>query len=385
MAVYTLTSDSIRKLNETTFADHAIKERADLQRLLRAHIGVVAPDVLVIAEEFGEWESSKRRIDLLGIDREARLVVFELKRGDDGGHMELQALRYAAMVSRMTYHEAVNVYQGTLDRARAAAGGGGTRPDARSELSHFLGAIELPADDEALDVRLVLVAAGFGKELTTTVLWLREWDIDIRCVRMRPYRHGNEVILEVETIVPLREADEYITGLRKHAQQQREATRIGPASSGYWFMNTGDGSNEGRSWEDCKQYGFMLAGGGEKWINDVRKLRVGDRVFAYLSRFGYVGVGDVVSEAVPFNDFVPPGERRKLKDLPLRAKVQVERMKDPERTDWCAGVRWIRALERDEAVLKNRARRSTVERIRHPEFAAELLSALGADDVAANA
>lgn len=35
---------------------------------------------MVIAEEFGEWEDSKRRIDLLGLDREANLVVIELKR-----------------------------------------------------------------------------------------------------------------------------------------------------------------------------------------------------------------------------------------------------------------------------------------------------------------
>ena len=52
--------------------------------------------VLVVAEEFGDWEESKRRIDLLGLDRDATLVVIELKRTDDGGHMELQAIRYAA-------------------------------------------------------------------------------------------------------------------------------------------------------------------------------------------------------------------------------------------------------------------------------------------------
>jgi hypothetical protein len=34
-------------------------------------------------------------------------VVVELKRDEDGGHMELQALRYAAMVSAMTFDQAV--------------------------------------------------------------------------------------------------------------------------------------------------------------------------------------------------------------------------------------------------------------------------------------
>jgi hypothetical protein len=47
-----------------------------------------------------DWEDSSRSIDLLCIDKQANLVVIELKRTEDGGHMELQAIRYAAMVSK---------------------------------------------------------------------------------------------------------------------------------------------------------------------------------------------------------------------------------------------------------------------------------------------
>jgi len=64
---------------------------------------------LVVSEEFGDWEDSRRRIDLLGIDKAANLVVIELKRTEDGGHMELQAIRYAAMVSKMTFDRLVEV------------------------------------------------------------------------------------------------------------------------------------------------------------------------------------------------------------------------------------------------------------------------------------
>ena len=67
MAIYELNSDHIVKINETTFAEAGLKERKDLQRLLKKQIEVIAPDTLVIAEEFGEWEDSKRRIDLLGL------------------------------------------------------------------------------------------------------------------------------------------------------------------------------------------------------------------------------------------------------------------------------------------------------------------------------
>ena len=39
---------------------------------------------LVIADEFSDWEDSRRRIDLLAIDRNANLVVIELKRDEVG-------------------------------------------------------------------------------------------------------------------------------------------------------------------------------------------------------------------------------------------------------------------------------------------------------------
>ena len=66
---------------------------------------------MVIAEEFGEWSESGRRIDLLAVDRDANLVVIEFKRTDDGGHIELQAIRYAAMVANMTWDQAKTAFQ----------------------------------------------------------------------------------------------------------------------------------------------------------------------------------------------------------------------------------------------------------------------------------
>src|SRR5690349_15908901 len=117
MPLYEVTSDQLKKIEETSFREARIRERADLQRLLRRQIEIVLSDALVIAEEFGEWEDSRRRIDLLAIDKDANLVVIEFKRTEDGGHMELQALRYAAMISTMTFDKAVAVYGDYLRRS----------------------------------------------------------------------------------------------------------------------------------------------------------------------------------------------------------------------------------------------------------------------------
>lgn len=219
MPVYKISPDRIEALPETTFPERGIRERGDLQRLLRANIGVVAPDVLIISEEFGEWDDSKRRIDLLGVDDKANLVVIELKRDDDGGHMELQAIRYAAMVSTMTFARAVEFFQNFLDKGTPGR-------DARAVLLDFLGWEEPREDDFASDVRIVLVSAEFSKELTTAAMWLNERDLDIRCVRMKPYANGEQTIVDVQQVVPLPEAEERTIQIRQKEQAQRSEKAV---------------------------------------------------------------------------------------------------------------------------------------------------------------
>jgi RecB family endonuclease NucS len=117
MSIYELTPERLVPVSETSFGDAGVRERDDLQRLLREQVEIIAPGTLVIAEEFANWDDSRRRIDLLGIDKQAHLVVIELKRTETGGHMELQAIRYAAMVSQMTFEQAVQAYTEYLDRS----------------------------------------------------------------------------------------------------------------------------------------------------------------------------------------------------------------------------------------------------------------------------
>jgi hypothetical protein len=176
LAVFEFTDRGITPLPETRFDVEGVVERSDLQRLLRDRIEILVPDVMVLAEEFGAWEDSRRRIDLLGVDRHANLVVIELKRGGDG-FMDLQALRYAAMVSTMTFDQATTAHRNYL-QAR------GSQADAQEALLEFLEWDEPNEDDFGHGVQIVLAASEFSKELTTAVLWLNEHDLDIRCVRV---------------------------------------------------------------------------------------------------------------------------------------------------------------------------------------------------------
>lgn len=222
MPIYEIYDEALRLVQSTTFSAQGIYERGDIQALLRDSIDVVGEHLLVLAEEFGEWLDCSRRIDLLCLDANANLVVVELKRTGDGGHMELQAVRYAAMISAMTFEQAVETYARQRNRAQ---------PDsdaARSDILEFLGWNEVVEDAFARDTRIILAAADFGKELTTAVMWLIDRGIDIRCVRLKPYRLENgPVLLDIQQLIPLPEATTFQTqiGVKRQAERKQRMER----------------------------------------------------------------------------------------------------------------------------------------------------------------
>ncbi|HEX8352923.1 MAG TPA: DUF4268 domain-containing protein [Pyrinomonadaceae bacterium] len=280
MALYEVTPDNLVEIERTTFDQAGLRERTDLQRLLQKKIDVILPDTLVIAEEFGEWEESKRRIDLLALDKDANLVVIELKRSEDGGHMELQAIRYAAMVSTMTFERVVDIYGRYLARS-------GVNADARTMILDFLGRVEPDEDSFAQDVRIVLVAANFSKELTTAVMWLNRRDLDIRCIRLTPYQDNGRVLIDVQHVIPLPEAAEYQIQIREKEQKERKEKAERLPLPRFWesLLALGEGRTSLHTRMSPSERSYIGAGAGISglgyWYNVSQH---GSRVELYISR-----------------------------------------------------------------------------------------------------
>lgn len=213
MSLYRVTADKLESVPRTTFAAASLMERKDLQRFLHRDVTPLGDDLMVIAEEYGDWEDSNRRIDLLCLNTDADLVVVEIKRTEDGGHMELQAIRYAAMVSSMTLEKVIQAYA----RTRSC-----DEESARTDVVEFLK--PNAADEVALsgDVKIILVSADFSTEVTTAVMWLNRKGLDITCIRLRPYRMGTEILIDATQIIPLPEAADYEVKMREQEQEKKK-------------------------------------------------------------------------------------------------------------------------------------------------------------------
>lgn len=213
MSIYEIQKNSLKEIN-TTFKKEKIYEKFDLQRLLAQRIEILSDDILIISEEFCDWEDSKRRIDLLGIDKNGKIVVIELKRTLTGGHMDLQAIRYAAMVSSMNIEQIISTYEKYLKKKN------NNGLNAEEEIFNFVN--EEYLEDIGSEVRIIFVSSEFSKEITSTVIWLNDNGLDIECFKILPYKLDKKIIVELQKIIPLPEAENYIIKVKKKSNQQKE-------------------------------------------------------------------------------------------------------------------------------------------------------------------
>lgn len=127
-----------------------------------------------------------------------------------------------------------------------------------------------------------------------------------------------------------------------------------------YYFNVGEGTH--RNWDDCRRLGFLSAGQGPQWRDQIRDLAVGDIVVAYLKGKGYVGVGKITASAVPYLDFRYEG--RLLQDFDLAAKEMGENSDDPANSEYVLRIEWLATVSRTDAKWRRRSGLFTTQLIR---------------------
>jgi hypothetical protein len=212
-------------LKPMTFAELGVREQRHLEEWIKSNPDILGLDLLLVTSQFDRFDKSDKRLDLLAIDREGKLVVIELKRDAARSLVDLQALRYAAFCSSMTFEDVINLH---------AEFAGVEKDIARQNVQDFVNNPNFSTIDNK--PRIILAAGGFDdQEVTSCVLWLRSFGVDISCVEITPYSLGKDrLILVPRTIIPLPEAQDYIIGIEK---KEAEEGRLTAAQLRYKEMN----------------------------------------------------------------------------------------------------------------------------------------------------
>lgn len=126
------------------------------------------------------------------------------------------------------------------------------------------------------------------------------------------------------------------------------------------FFNIGEKPDSRYRWVDCREYGFICAGGGELYKNWMEKFQADDIIYAYVSGKGYVGVGTITRVACPFRE-AKLEDGSSFNDLDLEGDYNA--ISDDETCDWVALVDWKYDVPKEQAVRQPNITRATTARI----------------------
>jgi hypothetical protein len=318
-------------LKPTGFTELGLRERFDIQEWIEKTPAILGEELLVIGKEL--TLPSARRLDLLCVDKAAALVIVELKRDDSGASVEWQAIKYASYCANFLPEEIFRQFALYLGKPEL---------DPAKTIEEF---IDVDIASLNSKQRIILVSREFNSEVISAVIWLREFTVDIQCTRLAPYLDADGALfIKPETIIPLPEAKDYI---ERKEYKERVAAADKEPWTGYWFVNVGEGPH--RTWEDNVKFGFVSAGQARKYSVAMHRLSVGDKIYAYMAGFGYVGFGEITKPAVMIRDFVVPETNIHLLSAGLIAERPNENSDNEDRSEWVVGVRWIKTVPKAKA------------------------------------
>ncbi|MDE0509391.1 MAG: hypothetical protein OXI17_12270 [Gammaproteobacteria bacterium] len=262
------------------------------------------------------------RIDILTIDADGDLTIVEVKRDRTPRDVVAQILDYASWVSSLNSKNIREIYSNKNSKSLEDAfyeKFGQPLPDVLNGNHH-----------------LVIVASEFDPSSARIVKYLADkHSVAINTVFFSIFDTGEHQFLATEWLM---DQDEVI---------ERSESRQRPPWSGYYYINAGLDENV-RVWEDMKTYGFIAAGYGSVYSNQLERLAVGDPVYVYHKGYGYIGFGVVISQSAASKEFRLP-DGRKLTEVELNQPGILHDPDDPELADYIVGVEWKKTFPIEDA------------------------------------
>lgn len=203
-------------LEKKTFQELGFKERYNLQEWIYKNPNMLEERLLIIQKEFDGFDDTNERLDLLALDENGNIVVIENKLDDSGKDVTWQSLKYVSYCSSLTKENIREIYQKHLNSINS-------KEMAEEKICEFLekddfNDVELNTGDQ----RIILVAGRFRKEVTSTVMWLRDHGVKIKCIKVSPYILNEQVFIDTEQIIPIRDAEDYIIKIANKKQEELE-------------------------------------------------------------------------------------------------------------------------------------------------------------------
>jgi hypothetical protein len=153
-------------------------------------------------------------------------VLIENKLDDTGRDVTWQALKYASYCSTLTNEKIKDIFQKYL----------GLSGNAEEKIKNFLNKDNFDEIGLNNEQRIILVAGSFRKEVTSTVLWLRnKYSLNIKCFEVSLSNLNNQYLLDVEQIIPAKkEIEDYMISISDKKKEENVISSRSSINIEFW-------------------------------------------------------------------------------------------------------------------------------------------------------
>lgn len=280
-------------------------------------------------------------IDILAMDEDGNLIIIELKRDRSPRDIVAQVLDYASWVRRLSTGD-VHALALPLDLSLSKA----YRDRFGSSLPQTLNTSH----------QMMIVASEVDEGTKRIIEYLsEEHNVGINAAFFNIFDVEGQEWLTTDALLDQEEV------------KDRAVKKAQAPWSGYYYI-TG-GPEEDRPWEDMRQHGFFTASGKQFFTKRLDQLSVGDKVFYYQKKNGYLGYGLVTSEKVAASDYELEDGRPLVEVVPK--SYLTDGADDPDSCAYVVGIEWQKTVDTTDArsfsgIFSNQ---NVVCKIRHQETA----------------
>ena len=248
---------SMTRVQRNRLCDIGWKEE-DFQKLLFGNLEKVLQDEeLLLILQSRQWQEEP---DLMAIDGNGDLHIFELKAWESREYHLLQALRYGQIYGQYSYEALNDLFLKFFPEGQ----------DLLRALNNKFGT-SLTADQMNNQQHFVVITNGLDFKTRQAILYWSEKGIDIRSWVYRVYKlTEDDVLVEFDTF-----------RIREDPYEDVE--------QGFYILNTNyrnDPINDADMIDNQKAAAYF-----EPWKRNIEKLQRGDKVFLYRSGEGIVAMG----------------------------------------------------------------------------------------------
>ncbi len=249
----------LEKKRTESLGNFGLDERALQDILFRSLDRLFPEDELVLLMQSRRWREEP---DLMAIDKEGSLYIFELKIWESQTENLLQVLRYGQMFGASEYDDLNRLYERVPEHSQSL------------EDAHKLKfGLEIQKRDFNRTQVFVVMTNGLDYRTREAIQYWRRAKLDVRPWVYRVYRGSDkEMLLEMSAF-------------------RVEDNPYEDIAEGYYILNTNSGDGSDMTDHDDMLANAKAAAYYEPWKFRIESLQRGDTVFLYQSGVGIVAFG----------------------------------------------------------------------------------------------